>query len=110
MITEEALQAMTEAERGLRSATPAWVTGAFAIAVFSGLAAAILLALRKAYAVPLFAISLVAVVLQMGYVFIGMDAAAVLGNEAMIFPAIIIVITALLLWFSISAKNRGWLR
>lgn len=109
-LSAEALQAYTEAERALRDATPAWVTGAYAIAVFVGLAAALALVLRRTLAAPLFAISLMAVVLQMGYVFIGMNAGAVLGNGAMIFPAIIILSGALLLWFSIHAKNKTWLR
>lgn len=109
-MTGEALEALPEAVRDFRNATPAWVTGAYAIAVFGGLAAALALTLRRKLAAPIFGVSLAAVVLQMGYLFIGMNAAAVLGSQAMILPAIIILISAFLLWFSISAKNKGWLR
>ena len=109
-MNEQALQALTDAERSLRNATPAWVTGAYAIAVFAGLAGAIALAARRTVAVPLFGISLVAVVVQMSYVFIAMNAGAVLGGTAMIFPAVIILIGVFLLWFSLHAKSKGWLR
>lgn len=107
---EEAMQQMSAAERDLRDATPVFVTGAYAIAVFAGLAAAIALLLRRRLATPLFAVSLAAVVVQMGYLFLGMNAAAVLGNTAVIFPSIIILLGALLLWFSVAANKKGWLR
>lgn len=109
-MSPEALQKLTEAERELRAATPALVTGAYAIAVFAGLLAAVALLLRRKSATALFAISLLAVILQMGYLFVLMNAGSVLGSGAIVFPLIIIVLGALLLWFSIAANNNGWLR
>lgn len=108
-MSEEALMSLSEAERDLRAATPSWVTGAFAIAVFAGLAAAVTLLLKNKIAVALFGVSLAAVLVQMGYTFLGTDAAAVLGAAAMVFPGIIIVLGALFLWFSLASKRRGWL-
>ena len=108
-MTEEALAALPDAERSLRASTPAWLVGTYATAVFAGLAAAITLLLKKKIAVALFGVSLAAVVVQMGYTFFGMNAAAVLGAAAMIFPGIIIVLGALLLWFAMASKQRGWL-
>lgn len=108
-MSEEALMGLPEAERELRAATPGWVTGAFAIAVFAGLAAAIMLLLKRRLAVALFGLSLAAVLIQMGYTFIGTNAAAVLGVAGMVFPGIIIVLGALFLWFALASKRKGWL-
>jgi len=107
-MTPDALAALPQAQQDLRAASPAWVTGFYAIAVFGGLAAAIVLCLKRKLAIPLFAVSLVAVVIQMGYVFFGLDGLEILGVAAVTFPAVIIVLGALQLWFSIFARNRGW--
>ena len=58
---EEALAKMSAEQREMFENRPSWLIGSYAIAVFSGLAAAALLLWRKALAVPLFAISLAAV-------------------------------------------------
>ena len=108
-LSEEALAQLPAAQRNLRAATPPWVTGCYAIAVFAGALGAVALLVRKAWATPLFAVSLAAVILQMGYVFIGMNASEVLGAAAMIFPAIIIVLGIFWLWFSTLSQKRGWL-
>lgn len=109
-MSSEALSNLPEGQRNLREATPIWVTGAYAIAVFAGLCGAIALILRKAAATPLLTVSVIAVIVQMGFVFVGMNAMAVLGPGAMIFPAIIIIIGILLVWFSMSANQKGWIR
>jgi hypothetical protein len=108
-LSEEALAQLPEAQRNLRAATPSWVTGCYAIAAFAGALGSIALLVRKAWAKLLFAVSLAAVILQMGYVFIGMNASEVLGAAAMIFPAIIIVLGIFWLWFSMLSQKRGWL-
>ena len=105
----DAIRQLPQAQQDLRAATPSWLTGVYAIAVFSGLAAAIALCVKQMAAIPLFAVSLVAVVVQMGYVFLGMGAADVLGPQAMVFPGIIIVLGAFLLWFSIKSRGRGFI-
>ena len=51
-------------ERAVLEAMPQWVTIAFAIAILSGLAGAILLLMRRRPAAPLLLLSLVAVTVQ----------------------------------------------
>ena len=58
------LEEMTQAQRELFENFPAWATGAFAMAVFSGLFASIGLLLRKKWAKPLFILSLLMAVAQ----------------------------------------------
>lgn len=109
-MNEEMLAQMPEAQRAIYETRPSWVVGLYAIAVFTALFGAAALALRKKLAVPFFGVSLAAVVVQMGYVLFGMSVIATLGATAAIFPAVIVVLGALLLWFSMQAKSKGWLR
>jgi hypothetical protein len=46
---EQAKAALPDAQQALYAAQPAWVTGAFAIAVFAGLGGSLLLAVRKGW-------------------------------------------------------------
>lgn len=107
--TDEALAKLPEAQQALYAAQPVWVTGAYAIAVFAGLLGSAALLFRKGLATPLFAVSLAAVIVQFGYLFLAMNVFAVMGAAAAVFPVVIIVIAAFLTWFSIQAKARAWI-
>ena len=74
MTDEAALAQMTPAQRELYEARPQWLFAMYAVAIASGLAGAVGLLTRKAWAVPALAASLVAVVIQFGYTIFGMDA------------------------------------
>ncbi|MEQ8936603.1 MAG: hypothetical protein RIE56_12515 [Amphiplicatus sp.] len=106
----EAYGKMPEAQRTLYETRPAWVTGAFAIAVFTALAGAIALVLRKTLATPFFIASLIAVIIQFGYGFLGMNALRVVGAAGAIFPTFIIIAAIAMLWLSTQAEAKGWLR
>ena len=108
-MTEETLAAMSEAQQSVYDTRPGWLVGVYAIAVFTGLAGAILLALRKKLATPLFGVSLAAIIVQMGYVLFGMNAITTLGASAAIFPAVITILGAAMLWLSMSASGKGWI-
>lgn len=109
-MSEETIAKMPEAQRAIYETRPSWVVGLYAIAVFTALTGAAALAFRKKLAVPFFGVSLAAVITQMGYVLFGMSVIATLGATAAIFPAVIVIIGAALLWFSMQAKSKGWLR
>lgn len=108
-MSEETLATMPEAQRAMYETRPGWVIGAYAIAVFAALAGAVLLAFRNKLATPFFAVSLVAVMVQMGFVLFGMGAIATLGVSAAIFPAIIVILGAAMLWLSLTGQQRGWI-
>ena len=108
-ISPEALAAMSEAERSLSSGTPAWVTSAYAISVFSGSAASVGLLLRKAWAVPVFVVSLVVILVQMGYGLFMTTMLEIRGATAAILPLLIIVVAVYLVWFSLSSKRKKWI-
>lgn len=109
-MSEEAMAKFSEVERNLYEARPSWLIGAYALAVFTGLLGAVTLALRKNWAIPLFGVSLAAVIVQTGYVLFGMNVIGLLGLSSAVFPALITVIAAFLLWFSMRAKGKGWLK
>ncbi|WP_142786071.1 hypothetical protein [Changchengzhania lutea] len=93
----------SEEQLNMVANTPAWVTAAFAIAVFSGALAGIALLIRKKWATTLWLISLVAVIFQMGYVLTN-------GYESsMVMTIMIIVFAILFLLFSRHANAKGWL-
>src|SRR5690554_5225031 len=84
---ESALAQMSEAQQQLYTSRPQWLLAVYAIAIFSGLIGAIGLLLRKSWAIPAFAVSLAAVIVQFGYTILGMDAIRVLGADtALPFP------------------------
>lgn len=82
---------------------PAWVTAAFAIAVFSGTIAAIGLLLRKSWAVKLWYLSLIAVIVQMGYILINSY------ESDMIMTIMIIVFALVFVWFSRMSETKNWI-
>ena len=101
--------AMPEAERALYQDIPAWVTSSFAIAVFGGTLACILLLMRKRLATTLFLVSLLAILLQMGHAFFMTNMLAVRGAAGAALPVCVIVAALFLLWYSRGAQSRGWL-
>lgn len=89
--------------------TPAWGHSGYAIAVNAGLLGAILLLLRKSWATPFFALSLIGALVQDLDAFVLRDAMEAWGPTAWYLPAFVIVICAVEIWYSLRAKARGWL-
>lgn len=106
-MTEEELLAKSVAEQALYTNIPAWVTGAFAIAVFGGAMASILLLLRKKLATFVFILSFAGIVTQMTYNFFMSNAAEVYGPGGMIMPVMVLIIGAFLIWYSKKMEQQG---
>ena len=94
----------------MRDAVPVWAITAYATAVFGGSLGGLCLLLRRKIAVNLFAVSLVGIIIQMFNAFILQDGIEAYGAEAMAMPSMIIIAGFLLLLFSRSARNKGWLK
>lgn len=108
-MTDEMIAALPEAERALYEDIPAWYTAAFAIAVFAGVAACILLLMKKKFAKSVFLISLIGIIIQMFYNFFMSRAAEVYGPGGMVMPIMVIVIGVFLLLYSKKCEAKGWL-
>jgi hypothetical protein len=108
-MSPEALTNMPEAEKALMESIPAWATGAFAIAVFGGVLACVGLLLKKAWCVPVFLVSLVAIFAQFTYWLFMTNSMEVYGMEVIGMPLVVTVIGIFLVWYSRDAKRKGWL-
>ncbi|NML09183.1 sugar transporter [Sphingobium sp. AR-3-1] len=90
---------------------PAWVWIVYAIAVATGTLGAIALLLRKAIAAFLFLISLVCVIVQFGFTFLGTDLLADKGWAVAIpFPAFVIAVAVFEWLYARSLVAKGVLR
>ena len=109
-MTDDMKASLPEDQLQLMEATPAWVTGAFAIAVWGGLLGCIFLLMRKRWAKPVLLVSLLGIVLQMGYSFLMTNAMQVYGAlQAVVMPVLILAIGLLLYFFSGIAIKRRWI-
>ncbi len=100
---------MPEAERALYTDIPVWATSAYAIAVFGGTLGSIFLLMRKAWAIPAFIVSLVAIVVQMGHAFFMTAMLEVQGASAAVLPLLIVAVAIFLVWYARYAKKKGWI-
>lgn len=88
---------------------PAWVTAAFAIAVFSGAIGSLFLLLRKKLATSLFVISLIAVIIQTLYnVFIS-EGKQFFGTFEYSMFILIPLVGIFLVWYAKKSAQKGWL-
>lgn len=110
MMSADQVAKLPEYDRNFRINTPTWQYWIYGVAVWTGLGGSLALLLRSRFAHLLYVISLVAVVVLFGYVFIATDLIAQKGPaEAMIFPIIVAVIAAFQIWFARMAIRRGWI-
>ena len=89
---------------------PVWATAANAIAVTAGVIASIYLLLKRSLAVPLFALSLAALLIQDLYSFVIADVVAVFGMIPVYIQGTVLVVAVALLLYSYVGKRRGLLR
>lgn len=97
-------------QAAMLAARPSWYYAAFGIAVWVGLAGAILLLLRRQWAVWALLVSLVAAIIQFSSVFIVPEMRAMTPSDALFVPIIVIVIAYAFWQFSRLAARRDWLR
>ena len=105
-MTDDVLKTLPEADQEWYANVPAWVTAAFAIAVFAGVIACIGLLMRKAWTVKLFILSFIAVIVQQIYNFFIQDYIELTGQR-MYMPLIILILAGFLMWYSKGLKDKG---
>lgn len=108
-ISIEQLEQMTQAQRELFEIQPAWVTGAFAIAVFGGALGCIALLLRKKWARSVFLVSLIAIIAQFSYSLFMSTAIEVYGNITIILAILTTIVGVLLLLLAKKGIQKKWL-
>jgi hypothetical protein len=100
----------TEAQRAVFENQPAWVTAAYAIAVFGGALACIGLLVRKKWAKPLLWLSIIAVVARTCYYFFMTNATEAFDMfQGTIMPILVIIVAGLLIILAKIGIDRKWL-
>ncbi len=108
--TPEAMaESYSQAQIDFLIGKPVWATAAFAIAVNAGAFGSLFLLLRKAWAVPMFVLSLAGALVQNAHAFGMANGLEVWGTNGLILPAIVIATALALLLYSQSTKARGWI-
>ncbi|CAO1652457.1 Sugar transporter [Parasphingorhabdus sp. NYA22] len=107
MMSAESFAALRPEQQQMLVGQPFWLTGAFATAVFAGFIGSIALLLRKPIAVRLFLLSMIAVFIQFGGLFLAFDYANVLIGGEWVMPILVPVIAVgLYLYARRSEQNR----
>jgi hypothetical protein len=107
LMPAEQLATLPPEQQAMWASMPSWAWAAYAVAVFAGTAGAIALLLRKKWAVPLFLLSFVAVLIQFTYPFIIAGGLSTLGATALIFPAFIILVAIVQWRFAVASRATG---
>jgi len=108
-MNSEALSSYPESYRAIIEGRPIWATAGFALAVFGGALAGLLLLLRKSIAYYLFIASLVGAIVVIIHTLGVLDSdfkpiEPVIGNLSQL------VVTAFLIGYSRWARGKAWIR
>lgn len=106
----EAMGPASDYDRALYARLPAWYNYVYAVATGAGFLGAAALLARSALARTLFVISLVAIVVQFGWLFAATDIIAQKGAATVLpFPIFILAVALVQIWFAGLAHRRGWI-
>lgn len=109
MMSDEAISALTSAERAIRSARPLWVVSATALAVWVGALGSVGLVLRRTWAKPDLQVSLVAVIVQDVWVYGLSNAGALAGPGGYALQGLILAIAIGLVVLANHATKHFWI-
>ena len=97
-------------QRAAYDAEPAWVTGAYAVAVWAGLLGAILLIVRRRAAEWTLLLSLIAVLIWLaGLILVSQLRESMSANDLLV-ALVVAALTWTVYWFARHSRQRGWLR
>jgi hypothetical protein len=96
--------------RAALEAEPVWVTGAYAIAVWAGLAGAILLVMKRKLAEPLLLLSVAAVLVWIAGLLLVAPLREAISVNDLVVAIVVSALTWTIFWFARHSRQRGWLR
>lgn len=103
------IAALTPEQQAMYAARPLWSVVGSVVAVAAGSLASLLLLLRKHWAIALFGISLVGVVIQDLGIFVVARAAKTGDMTPLVLQSLVLIIAVALLVFARRARANGWL-
>ncbi len=101
--------AMPLDQRAALQAEPAWVTGAYAVAVWAGLLGTLMLVLKKRAAEPLLLVSVVAVLAWLGGLLLVGPLREAMSENDLVVAIVVTALTATIYGFARHSRQRGWL-
>lgn len=108
---ESLIEGMTDAQKELYRNNPLWVMIGFGMGVIFGTLGCLCLLIRKRWALPVFILSLVGVLIQQSYFYFFSNTIEVMGGpSAAIMPVFVLIIAIVLVFFSKWAISKNWLR
>jgi hypothetical protein len=106
----EAMGSPSDYDLQLYASLPSWYNGVYAIATVSGFLGGVALLLRSSFARLLFGMSLLAVVVQFGWLFAATDIIQAKGAAQVVpFPIFIAAVALFAIWYTGLAQRRGWI-
>ncbi|MDX5152195.1 MAG: hypothetical protein R3188_06940 [Acidiferrobacterales bacterium] len=106
----EIVSRLPDTHRAIIEGRPAWATGGFAIAVFGGALASLLLLLRKSAAFYVFIASLLGVLVTMVHTArVAGSVIAFTGSEIFVMIILPIIVAGSFIWYSRYAERRNWI-
>ena len=105
----DAMGPATDYDRQLYAALPGWYNWVYAVAVGAGLIGSLALLGRSSASRWLYVLSLIAVIVVFGYLFVATDVIAVKpAGEVLTMPIVVTLIAIFSIWFAGYAVRRGW--
>ena len=101
---------LTLDQRAAYLATPTWVTGANAVAVWVGLAGTALLVMKRKAAEWLLLVSLIAVLVWLAGLVAVTELRENMSANDLLVAIVVTALTWTIYWFARHSRQRGWLR
>jgi hypothetical protein len=96
-------------QRAAYAAEPAWVTGAYAVAVWVGLGGAILLLMKRKLAEPAMLVSLIAVLIWFAGLLLVTPLRDAMSANDLLVAIVVTVLTWTVYWFARHSRQRHWI-
>ena len=97
-------------QRAAYEAEPMWVTAAFAVAVWVGLAGTAMLVMRRKLAEPLLMVSLAAVLVWLAGLLVVTGLRENMSANDLLVAIVVTALTWTIFWFARQSRQRNWLR
>ena len=109
MLSAADIAKMSADERLLYETRPAWSIAGTALAVWLGALGCLALIVRKGWAVPLFWLSLIGVVVQDVWLFGMAPKSDMINGMVMGLQGLVVAVAIALIWLARKAKASGWI-
>lgn len=107
---ESYMSAFTEEQLAFFYGIPAWAVASWAIAIWSAVLGSLSMLLRLRWALHLFVISLIAMVVTSFQNFVLANGAEIMGTGGLIFSGVIALVSIFLVFYNRAMSRRGVLR